>query len=173
MTIIGEQAGSRAYAAFAATLTASALVVAGCYDPSNPSQVQPFVITLLLFIFGTIAVTFLVVLLAVRFFMRRLGYGAAPIVNGVLSSAVIETIADTGFTMSAPGIGAYAPRYRLGLKVTPADGFGVPYSVEVTSIIPRIYTPMIVPGANIGVIVDPTNPNNVRLDFARLSRPSS
>ena len=173
MTIIRKRAGSRTSAAFAATLAASALVVAGCYDPSDPNQVQPFVITLLLFIFGMIAVTFVVAILAVRFLMHRLGYGAAPIVNGVLSSAVIETIADTGFTMSAPGVGAYAPRYRLGLQVTPADGFGGPYHVEVTSIIPRIYAPMIVPGANIGVIVDPANPNNVRLDFARLSRPSS
>jgi hypothetical protein len=147
--------------------------VAGCYDPSKPDQVQPFVITLLLFIFGTIAVTFVVVLLSVRFFMRRLGYGAAPIVNGLAGSAVIESIADTGFTMSAPGVGANAPRYRLGLSVTPTDGFGVAYPVDVTTIIPRIYTPMIVPGAKIGVIVDPADPNNVRIDFNRLSRPAS
>jgi hypothetical protein len=45
--------------------------------------------------------------------------------------------------------------------------------VEVTAIIPRIYTPMIVPGASIGVIVDPTNPMIVQLDLARLSRPHS
>jgi hypothetical protein len=45
--------------------------------------------------------------------------------------------------------------------------------VEVTSIIPRIYTPMIVPGAGIGVIVDPTNPMIVQLDLTRLSRPAN
>jgi hypothetical protein len=147
--------------------------VAGCYDPSKPDQVQPFVITLLLFVFGTIAVTFAVALLSVRFFMHRLGYGATPIVNGVAGSAVIESIADTGFTMSAPGVGANAPRYRLGLSVTTADGLGIPYPVQVTAIIPRIYAPMIMPGANIGVIVDPADPNNVRIDFNRLNRPAS
>jgi hypothetical protein len=150
-----------------------AVIVAGCYDPSKPEQVQPFVISLLVFIFGTIAVTFVVALLAVRFFMHRLGYGAAPIVNGLPASAVIETIADTGFTMSAPGVGAYAPRYRLGLQVTPADGLGIPYPVVITSIIPRIYAPMIVPGAKIAVIVDPGDPNNVRLDFSILGRAAS
>lgn len=154
-------------------LGALALSVAGCYDPSKPDQVQPFVITLLLFIFGTIAVTTIAIVLAVRFLLHRLGYGAAPIVNGVPGSAVIESIADTGVTMSAPGVGAYAPRYRLGLSVTPADGLGVPYPVEVTSIIPRIYAPMIVPGARISVIIDPANSNNVRIDFSRLGRLSS
>ena len=168
-----RHAGSRGSAAFIAVLVASAVGVAGCYDPSDPKQAQPFVITLLLFIFGTIALSFVVSLLGLRYFLRRLGVGAAPIVNGVPTSAVIETIADTGFTMSAPGIGAYAPRYRLGLQVTPTDGFGQPYMVEVTAIIPRIYTPMIVPGASIGVIVDPTNPMIVQLDLARLSRPHS
>jgi hypothetical protein len=151
-------------------LAAVAVGVAGCYNPANPGQVGPFVITLLAFIFGSIAVTFLVVLLAVRYFLRKVGATTRPMANGVPADAIIETIADTGFTASAPGIGANSPRYRLGLQVIPADQFSSPYRVEITTFIPRIYTPQIVPGAKIGVIVDPTNPSNVALDLARLGR---
>jgi len=153
-----------------ALLAAVATGVAACYNPADPAQVQPFVISLLAFIFGSIALTFLVVLLLVRYFLRKLGATTTPIANGVPADAIIETIADTGFTASAPGLGANSPRYRLGLQVIPADQFSSPYRVEITTFIPRIYTPQIVPGAKIGVVVDPTNPSNVMLDLARLGR---
>jgi hypothetical protein len=153
-----------------AFLAVVAMGVAGCYDPANRAQVGPFVITLLAFIFGSIALTFLVILLVVRYFLRKLGATTTPMANGVPADAIIETIADTGFTASAPGIGANSPRYRLGLQVIPADQFTSPYQVEITTFIPRIYTPQIVPGAKIGVLVDPTNPSNVGLDLARLGR---
>ena len=52
----------------------------------------------------------------------------------------------------------------------PADKFTSQYRVEITTFIPRIYTPQIVPGAKIAVIVDPTNPTDVRLDLIRLGR---
>lgn len=151
-------------------LAAVGVGVAGCYNPANPDQVQPFVISLLAVIFGFIALSFVVVLLVVRYFLRKIGATARPIANGVPADAIIETIADTGFTASAPGIGANSPRYRLGLQVSPADQFSSPYRIEITTFIPRIYTPQIVPGAKIGVIVDPTNPSNVVLDLARLGR---
>ena len=153
-----------------ALLAAVAIGVAGCYNPADPAQVQPFVISLLAFIFGSIALTFLVILLVLRYFLRRLGATTTPIANGVPADAIIETIADTGFTASAPGLGANSPRYRLGLQVIPADQFSSPYRVEITTFIPRIYTPQIVPGAKIGVVVDPTNPSKVMLDLARLGR---
>ena len=156
--------------AVSALLAAVAIGVAGCYNPADPTQVQPFVISLLAFIFGSIALTFLVILLVVRYVLRKLGATTTPIANGVPADAIIETIADTGFTASAPGLGANSPRYRLGLQVIPADQFSSPYRVESTTLIPRIYTPQIVPGARIGVVVDPTNPSKVMLDLARLGR---
>jgi hypothetical protein len=156
--------------AVSALLAAVAIGVAGCYNPADPTQVQPFVISLLAFIFGSIALTFLVILLVVRYVLRKLGATTTPIANGVPADAIIETIADTGFTASAPGLGANSPRYRLGLQVIPADQFSSPYRVEITTFIPRIYTPQIVPGARIGVVVDPTNPSKVMLDLARLGR---
>jgi hypothetical protein len=166
VTLSRPTRGSLAAPAFLAVIAAS---VAGCYDPADPAQVQPFVISLLAFILGMIALTFIIVLLAVRYFLRNLGT-TRPIANGVPADAIIETISDTGFTASAPGIGAASPRYRLGLQIIPADQFTSPYQVEVTTFIPRIYVPQIVPGARIGVLVDPTNPNNVGLDLVRLGR---
>jgi hypothetical protein len=163
-------------------LAAIGLAVAGCYNPADPKQVAPFVIELLIFIFGMIIVIFAVTLYAMRSFMRRMGVPSllasmheesAPIANGVRASAVIESISDTGLTISMPGVGPNAPRYRLGLRVTPADGFTPPYETEVTTLVPRIYAPMIVPGASLGVIVDSANPMNVQVDFSQLSRPAS
>jgi len=153
-----------------ALLAGVAAGVAGCYNPAKPDQVQPFVISLLAVIFGSIALSFILVLLVVRYVLGKVGATTRPIANGVPAEAIIETIADTGFTASAPGIGANSPRYRLGLQVIPADQFTSPYKVEITIFIPRIYTPQIVPGAKIGVLVDPTNPSNVELDLARLGR---
>lgn len=151
-------------------LASVAIAVAGCHNPANPAQVQPFVISLLAVILGSIALSFILVLLVVRYVLRKIGATARPVANGVPADAIIETIADTGFTASAPGLGANSPRYRLGLQVIPADQFSSPYRVEVTTFIPRIYTPQIVPGAKIPVLVDPTNANNVGLDLARLGR---
>ena len=151
-------------------LAAVAVAVEGCYNPANPDQVQPFVISLLAVVFGSIALSFIVVLLVVRYVFRKIGATTRPVANGVPADAIIETIADTGFTASAPGLGANSPRYRLGLQVIPADQFSSPYRVEITTFIPRIYTPQIVPGARIGVVVDPTNPSKVMLDLARLGR---
>ena len=158
-------------AALPLLLAAVAAGVAGCYNPSDPAQVQPFVISLLLSIFAVIVLSFAVSLLGVRVLLRRLGAGPSSIRGGIPCEATIESIADTGWTATGPRIGPFSPRYRLGLRVTPADGVNPPYPVDVTAFIPRIYTPQIVPGARIGVIVDPADPANVRLDLARLGRP--
>ena len=164
---------SRSRAAALLLLAAVLLSVEGCYNPSDPAQVQPFVISLLLFIFAVIVASFAVSLLGVRLLLRRLGAGPSSIPGGIPCDAVIESIADTGWTATGPRIGPFSPRYRLGLRVSPADGVNPPYPVDVTTFIPRIYTPQIVPGACIGVIVDPADPANVRLDLARLGRPPS
>jgi hypothetical protein len=37
--------------------------------------------------------------------------------------------------------------------------------------IPRIYVPMMLPGARIGVLVDPANPDHVVPDWSRVNSP--
>ena len=139
-----------------------ALSVSGCYDPSDPSQVGPFVISLLVFI----ALCFVVSLFGARILIRRIVGATGPIKGGRPGDAVIESISDTGVTVTMPGVGAYAPDYRFVLQVTPADG-GAPYQVQTKALVPRLYLPMIVPGAHVGVLIDPTDPMKVSLDFSR------
>jgi hypothetical protein len=104
----------------------------------------------------------------VDFLVRKLTGTAGPIKNGVPSDAFIESIADTGTTITSPSVGPDAPVYKLGLQVTPIGGAGAPYQVEAKSAIPRLYIPMVLPGARIGVTIDPLNPMNVSPDFTRL-----
>jgi hypothetical protein len=100
--------------------------------------------------------------------IRKVSGTTGPIKNGVPSDAIIETIADTGLTVTMRGVGAYAPDYRFGLLVTPLGG-GTPYQVEVKALVPRLYIPMVVPGARVGVLIDPADPSNVWIDFSRIS----
>ena len=53
------------------------------------------------------------------FLMRKMTGIAGPIKNGVPSDAFIESIADTGTTITSPSVGPEAPVYQLGLQVTP------------------------------------------------------
>jgi hypothetical protein len=107
------------------------------------------------------------------FLMRKMTGIAGPIKNGVPSDAYIESITDTGTTISSGSVGPEAPVYKLGLQVTPVGGAGAPYPVEVKAAIPRLYIPMVLPGARIGVMVDPLNPNGVSPDFNRISPASA
>jgi len=109
----------------------------------------------------------------VDFLMRKFGGTSGPVKNGVPSDAIIESIADTGMTITSPSAGPDAPVYRLGLLVTPLGGAGAPYQVEVKEAIPRLYVPMVLPGARIGVLVDPLNPMKVSVDFSRINAPSA
>ena len=106
------------------------------------------------------------------FLMRKFSCTTAPVKNGVPSDAIIESIAETGMTITSGSVGPDAPVYKLGLQVTPIGGAGAPYQVEIKQAIPRLYIPMVLPGARIGVMVDPTNPMKVSPDFSRLSAPS-
>ena len=93
--------------------------------------------------------------------------GTASIKGGVPGDAVIEGISDTGVTVSGAGYGGMSPEYKFTLQVTPAAG-GATYQTEAKGIVPRIYIPMVVPGARVGVLIDPTNPMKVSIDFSRL-----
>ena len=102
------------------------------------------------------------------FLMRKMTGISGPVKNGVASDAMIESIADTGTTISSPSAGPEAPVYQLGLQVTPIGGAGAPYQVTVKAAVPRLYIPMVLPGARLGVMVDPQNPMNVSPDFTRI-----
>lgn len=99
--------------------------------------------------------------------IRRLAGVSGPIKGGLPSQATIQSISDTGVTVTMSGVGPEAPDYKLGLLVDPVGG-GTPYEVEVKALVPRIFIPMIVPGARIGVIIDPTDPQKVAVDFSRM-----
>jgi hypothetical protein len=103
--------------------------------------------------------------------IKKLTGAAQPIKNGIPTSAVIQSIADTGVTVTMPSVGPDAPEYKLGLLVTPPGGMGAPYPVEIKALIPRIYIPMVVPGATVGVMVDPANPMKVSPDWANFNNP--
>jgi hypothetical protein len=106
------------------------------------------------------------------FLMRKVTGIAGPIKNGVPSDAYIESITDTGTTITSSSVGPDAPVYKLGLQVTPVGG-GAPYPAEVKAAIPRLYIPMVLPGARIGVMVDPLKPTSVSPDFNRISPASA
>src|ERR1035437_8630188 len=104
--------------------------------------------------------------------IRKLSGTTGPIKNGVPSDAIIESIADTGVTVTMRGVGAYAPDYRFILQVTPVGG-GAPYRVEVKALVPRLYIPMVVPGARVGVLIAQTNPMKLSIDFNRMGGASA
>lgn len=104
--------------------------------------------------------------------MRKMTGTTGPIKGGLPSDAIIESIADTGTTVSMPGVGANAPEYKFGLQVNPPGGAGAPYQVQVKALVPRLFLPMIVPGARVGVLIDPTNPMMLSIDFSRINAAS-
>jgi hypothetical protein len=104
----------------------------------------------------------------VDFLVRKMSGTTAPVKNGVASDAFIASITDTGMTITSPSAGPEAPVYKLELQVTPIGGAGAPYTVEVKEAIPRLYIPMVLPGARIGVMIDPTDPSKVSPDFSRI-----
>jgi len=93
--------------------------------------------------------------------------GTGAVKGGLPGDAVIESITDTGTTVSMSGVGAYAPEYKFGLLVTPAAG-GTPYQTQAKALVPRVYIPMVVPGVHVGVLIDPKNPMKVSVDFSRM-----
>ena len=99
--------------------------------------------------------------------IRKITGVSGPAKGGLPGDAIIESIADTGTTVSMPGVGPEAPEYKFGMQVTPAGG-GAPYNVEAKAFVPRLYIPMVVPGAHVGVVIDPTDPQKVSIDFSQM-----
>jgi hypothetical protein len=136
--------------------------------PLIPLETVLFIAIMVLAITLALAATF-----SARFnraVIRRLAGTRGSIANGVTGTAVIVSIADTGSTISARSVGPGAPVYKLGLQVS-RDG-GAPYPTEAKVIVPRIFVPLIVPGAQVPVVIDPRNRARVTLDFERLGQGS-
>ena len=102
------------------------------------------------------------------FLMRKMT-GIETVKNGVPSDAFVEGISDTGTTITSPSVGPDAPVYQFSLQVAPIGGAGAPYPVVVKAAVPRLYIPMVLPGIRVGVMIDPTNPQKVSLDFSRIN----
>jgi hypothetical protein len=109
----------------------------------------------------------------VDFLVRKVTGIEGPIKNGVPSDALIEGISDTGTTITSSTYGPDAPVYQLTLQVTPIGGAGAPFEVVVKTAVPRLYIPMVLPGARIGVLIDPLNPTKVSADFTRMGAAAS
>ena len=131
---------------------------------SRPPLVPPDAIPWIIFVIVIVALSLGLPLLFGARIMRRLAGVPGPIANGVPGTAVIESVGDTGVTVTMPSVGPDAPDYKLGLQVTPGDG-RPSYHADVRALIPRIFVPMIVPGARVGVMIDPANPARVTVDF--------
>jgi hypothetical protein len=120
-----------------------------------------------IFVIVIVAVSVAVPLVAMFWAFRKFGGAMGSIKNGLPAEAVIQSVGETGMTISSPGVGPEAAVYKLGLLVTPPGG-GTPYATETTHAVPRIFMPMMLPGARIGVLVDPTDPQKVVPDWRRV-----
>ncbi len=152
----------------ASVLDAIDAVQAGSLFNSNAAgDILPWIVFAIVIVILSITAPFL----WGPWLIRRLTGAVEPINGGVPTSAVIQSIADTGMTVSMPSVGPDAPEYKLGLLVTPPGGSGTPYSVEIKAIIPRIFVPMILPGATVGVLVDSADPMRVSPDWENFNNP--
>jgi len=98
--------------------------------------------------------------------LRKFRGTSGSIKGGLPAQATIVSLAETGMTESSYANGPNAPVYKIGLQVIPPGG-GAPYRTVCTHLVPRIYVPTVLPGATIGVLVDPTNPQHVVPDWSR------
>jgi hypothetical protein len=130
-------------------------------------------------LFGLLDVIFWVVIAVVAILAFRFAVAgkwmprgtSSGIRNGIPSVATVETISETGVTVSSPWSGPDAAVFRLTLLVAPVGG-GQPYEVAVDQTVPRIVRTMIVAGGRVGVLIDPMNPSNVTLDLANIGGPA-
>ncbi len=131
--------------------------------PLIPPEAIPWIIFAVVMVIFSITAPFL----WGPWLIRKLAGVSGPIKNGLPGDAVIQSISDTGMTVTMPSVGPDAPEYKFVLQVTAAGG-GAPYQVETKALVPRLFVPMVVPGASIGVLIDPANPQKVALDFSRV-----
>ena len=122
-------------------------------------------------VIGIIALTVGLPLVIVAWAMNKMRKDTAKIKDGISADADVQSITDTGTTITSPSAGAEAPVYRFQLLVTPPGG-GAPYETQPTHAVPRIYIPMVTPGMRMGIKIDPKNPLRVVPDWDRLNAPA-
>ncbi|MEL7209693.1 MAG: hypothetical protein AAGK32_15905 [Actinomycetota bacterium] len=89
--------------------------------------------------------------------MAGLTGDAAARANGQSGTAVVTTAQDTG------RVSNLNPVYSVGLTVTPEAG--APYDVVVDTEVNTLAVAKAVPGTRVPVIIDLTDPSNVRVDW--------
>jgi len=102
-----------------------------------------------------------VIIVAVTRGVRRM----SGVEGGVPATALLRGFSETGTTISSAYTGPDAPVYRLDLLVSPPDG--PPFEAQVKQPVPRIVLPFFVPGIQVPVDLDPTNPSRVTVAFRR------
>lgn len=118
-----------------------------------------------------IALTVGLPLVIVVWALAQMRGDTASMKNGILADALVESIGETGTTISSPSVGPEAPVYHFKLLVTPPGG-GTPYRTEMKHAVPRLYVPMVLPGTRLGIKIDPKNPMRVVPDWDRLNGPA-
>jgi hypothetical protein len=131
---------------------------------TKPPMIPPDAIPWIIFTIVIVAFSITAPFLWGPWLIRKMAGVSGPIRNGVPGTAVIESVGETGVTVSMPSVGPDAPDYKFGLLVTPSDGSPT-YHADIKALIPRIFIPMIVPGRQIGVIIDPADRRKVAIDF--------
>jgi hypothetical protein len=78
--------------------------------------------------------------------------------TGTAGTATIKGFTDTGVIVN------YNPQVVLDVSV---DVDGKAYDAKVTTSVPQMHIPLVQPGNKIGVKVDPTDQNNIAIDWTR------
>jgi hypothetical protein len=145
-----------------------AAIIADISAITKPPMIPPDLVPWLIFAAVVVVLSIAVPFVGGPWLMRRMsGVSSAP-KDAVAGIAVIEGISDTGVTVTMPSVGPDAPDLKLDLAVTPANGAPA-YRATTKALIPRIFVPQIVPGARIGVLIDPRDPQKVTVDFAHFN----
>ena len=78
--------------------------------------------------------------------------------TGTAGTATIKGFTDTGVIVN------FNPQVVLDVSV---DVDGKAYDAKVTTSVPQMHIPLVQPGNKIGVKVDPTDQNNIAIDWTR------
>ncbi len=100
---------------------------------------------------------------------RSMREATEKIKNGIPGTATVESIAETGTTISTPSIGPDAPVYKFELLVLPSTG-GAPRRMIDEQAVPRIAVPFVVPGIELPVDIDRSRPDHVKINWQRFGQ---
>lgn len=96
------------------------------------------------------------------YFSRLLGNRGELMREGIPGQARIESLAETGMLINN------RPMVRMTLYVTVPGR--APYTLEHKEVVPLIALGMIAPGSTLPVVIDPTDPNRLAIDWSGETR---